>query len=159
LLPGCQSHLLVVVSVASTLECKIEVPGDLAGLESQGRGRAPHPVVGGAECPSSRAEFGRWDAVPVITVWWCCLVCAGWRRDGVCPKMGDSCPLSPSGVSGACLSLSELAYLVELNLPSAPSQGSGRRRGRTMLRSVRQKEKGEVVVDHTAWCVAQARVA
>jgi hypothetical protein len=36
--------------------------------------------------------------------------------DGICLDQGDSCPLSPSGVSEACLLLSEQAYLVELDL-------------------------------------------
>jgi hypothetical protein len=61
--------------------CGVKVPGGLAGLESQGRGHVPHPIVGGAVRPSCWAVFGRRDAVPAVTVWRCCLVCAGWRRD------------------------------------------------------------------------------
>jgi hypothetical protein len=36
-------------------------------------------------------------------------------RDGVCTQ--DGCPLSPGRVSGACLSLSGMAYLMKLDLP------------------------------------------
>jgi hypothetical protein len=105
------------------------VPSGLAGHESQGRGRATHPIVGGSCDPSHsgwvvhlshRVEFGRCSDVPVITASWCSLVHAVWRRDGVCPKKGDSYPFSPSGVSGACLSLSGLAYLMEPDFSPLP---------------------------------------
>jgi hypothetical protein len=64
---GHWSPLLVVVSVASTLGYEVEVPDGLAGLESQGRGLAPHPVVSGAIRLSCQARFGWWDVVPVVT--------------------------------------------------------------------------------------------
>jgi hypothetical protein len=50
--------------MASTPDCEVEASGGLAGLESQGRGRAPHPIVGGAICPSGQARFGRCSVVP-----------------------------------------------------------------------------------------------
>jgi hypothetical protein len=109
-----------VVSVASIPGYGVEVLVGLVGHESQGCGCVPHPVVGGAVHPSLRAIFGRWDAVSVVIAWRCCLVRAGVCRDGACPQ--DSYPLSLGGVSGACLSLSGLAYLME---PDPSSSFSG----------------------------------
>jgi hypothetical protein len=54
--------------VASTLDCKVEVPGGLGGLESQGRGHASHPAERGAVCLSCRAGFGLCGAVPVVII-------------------------------------------------------------------------------------------
>jgi hypothetical protein len=89
-------------------------PVSLVGLESQSRSCEPHPAVGGTIHPSRRAA---------------------WRRDGVCLVLEDSYSLSPGGVIGVCLPLSEQAYLVELDLsPFLPR--SGRRRGRAVLHCV-----------------------
>jgi hypothetical protein len=67
-----------------------------------------------------------------------------WRRDGVCSDRGGSCPLSPGGVSDACMPWSEHAYFVELGpSPSVPGVGSEERScgaGQCMV-------KGEVVAD------------
>jgi hypothetical protein len=71
----------------STLDCGVETRGGLAGLGSQGQGRATHPVAGGAIRPSYRAKFGRCCAVLDATALWCCLVCARVRRDDVCLKI------------------------------------------------------------------------
>jgi hypothetical protein len=104
----------------------------LIDLKSQGHSREPHPVVGGTIRPSRQTIFGWWVIVPVVTAWRCYLVRAAWRRDGVCLVQGDSCLLSPNGVSGACLPLLEQAYLMELDLfPFL--LGSGLRRGRATL--------------------------
>jgi hypothetical protein len=73
--------------VALTPNCEVETSGGLAGLGSQGRGRVPHPIVGGAVRPACRARFGRCGVIPVVTVLWCCLVCVEARRDGICPEM------------------------------------------------------------------------
>jgi hypothetical protein len=73
--------------MASTPDCEVDSSGGLASLESQAWGRAPHPIVGGAVCPSCRAGFGWCGVVPVVTAPRCCLVCVEARRDGVCPKM------------------------------------------------------------------------
>ena len=73
--------------MASTSDCEVEVSSGLAGLESQGQGRVPHPVVGGAIRPSCRTGLGRCSAVPVVITWRSRLVCAGVHRDGVCPEM------------------------------------------------------------------------
>jgi hypothetical protein len=112
------------MSEASTLDCEVEVPGSLAGLESQDQGHVPHPIAGGDVRPSCRAGFGRWDAVPVVTTWCYCLVRAGAHRDGVSPR--DCCAFSPGRVSGACLSLSGHAYLiasvVSLSLPGVETK-------------------------------------
>jgi hypothetical protein len=75
----------------------------LAGLVSQGHSRVAHPMVDGAVHPSCWVVFGRWFTVPIVTAWWCCLVCATWRGDDVCLNRGDICPISPGGVSGTCL--------------------------------------------------------
>jgi hypothetical protein len=77
--------LLVVEPVASIPSRGVEAIIGLVDLESQDRGRAPYPVVGGAVHPSGQGIFRWWVIVPVVTVWRCCLVCAEWRRDGVCP--------------------------------------------------------------------------
>ena len=74
-----------MVLVASIPGYGVEALVGLIGLESQGRGRVPHPVVGGAVCLSHRAVFGRWGAVLVIITWRCCLVRAGACKDGACP--------------------------------------------------------------------------
>jgi hypothetical protein len=51
----------------------------------------------------------------------------GACRDDACPR--DSCPLSPDGVSGACLSLSRQAYLMQPDLPfSLPKDRDRRKR-------------------------------
>jgi hypothetical protein len=55
---------------------------DLVGLESKGRSREPHPIVGGAIRPSRRGVFGWWFTVPVITTrrpYLICGVAQGWR--------------------------------------------------------------------------------
>jgi hypothetical protein len=73
--------------VASTPDSKVKAFGDLAGLGSQGRGRVPHPIVGGAVRPTCLAGFGRCGIIPVVTAARCCLVCIEAHRDGVCPEM------------------------------------------------------------------------
>jgi hypothetical protein len=85
-LSGSQLPLQVMMPVASTSDCEVEASGGLAGLGSQGGGRGPHPVVGGAVRPSCQAGFGRCGVIPVVTVPRCCLVCVEARRDGVCPE-------------------------------------------------------------------------
>jgi hypothetical protein len=79
--PGHRLPLQVVMPMASTPDCEVEVSGGSAGLESQGPGRAPHPVMGGAVRPSCRAGFGRCCVVPVVTSCRSCLRrgVQGWR--------------------------------------------------------------------------------
>lgn len=104
----------------------------LIDLKSQGRSCEPHPVVGGTVRLSHRTIFGWWVTIPVITAWRCCLICAVCHSDDVYLVRGDRCPLSPNGVSRACLPLLEKAYLMELDLFSFLS-GLGWRRGRATL--------------------------
>jgi hypothetical protein len=105
------------VLVASTPDCEVEVPGGLVSLKSQGRGHVPHPVVGGAvrHLVGPYLDGGMlYQSSPAA--WWCYIVRAGWHRDGVYLGMGDCYPLSPSRGLGACMPLSRLLYLVELDL-------------------------------------------
>jgi hypothetical protein len=127
--------LLVMKPVTTIPSLGIVALVGSVGFESQSRSHEPYPIVGETVRPSRWATVGRWVTISVITAWRCCLVYAAWCRDGVCQVCGDSCPLSPSGVSGACLPLSEQMYLMELDLsPFLP--GLGRRRGRAALRCV-----------------------
>ena len=65
---GSLVTLLVVEPVASIPSYGVEVLVSLVGLESQGRGRVPHPIVGGTIRPSRRAIFERWVTIPVVTI-------------------------------------------------------------------------------------------
>jgi hypothetical protein len=142
---GSSAASLVVVPVASIPGCGVDVLGGLVGLESQGHGLVPHPVVGGVIRPSRRAVFRRWDAVPIVTAWQCCLVYAELCRDGACPGREDRYLLSPSGVS----------------------QGWRTWYGSTSLRSPKGPDGGEVVRCYEAcgrrrrersWLTARLRV-
>jgi hypothetical protein len=49
--------LLVVEPVASIPSCGVKAVVGLVNLESQDHGHVPHPIVGGAICPSRWAIF------------------------------------------------------------------------------------------------------
>jgi hypothetical protein len=65
--PGLSVALLVVWLTASISSYEIEALVGLVGLESQGHGCGPHPIVGGVVRPSRRAISRRWVTVPVVT--------------------------------------------------------------------------------------------
>jgi hypothetical protein len=124
------------------LELRVEALVGLIGLESQGHSCEPHPIVGGAVHPSCGVVFGRW-----VTYWSSPPSGAalsaqrgvGWHLSG----RGHSCALSPSGMSGACLLLSEQAYLVELDLsPFNPEVGTEKRSCGAALREVNGEGRG-----------------
>jgi hypothetical protein len=96
--------------------------------------------VGGVVRPSRRAIFVWWFTVPVVTTWRCCLVCAAWRMDGVCPDRGDGCLLSLSGVSGRVPALVRAGVLGGPWPFSIPSRGQDG--GEVMRRMVKGEGRG-----------------
>ena len=130
--------LLVVEPVTLIPGLGVMAVVGLIGPESQGHSREPHPIVSGVVRSSRCAVFERWVTVLIVTIRWCCLVCAAWRSVGVYP----CCPCE---VSRACLPLSRLGVPNGARSLLIPSQGLELRRGREVLHSVRWKE-GEVVV-------------
>jgi hypothetical protein len=56
-----------MVLVGSILSYGVKALIGSVDLESQGRGRAPHLIVGGVVHPSHQATFGRWVTILVVT--------------------------------------------------------------------------------------------